>query len=57
MRVTVRGAQVIYETDDDNELRGGAIPVLGEAKFLMYNTTDSVVNPYVHFGQRSLWPR
>ena len=52
------GAQVIYDTDDDNILindRIDYLPVI--TKGLIYKTNESTVNPYAYFGQDSIWPR
>ena len=55
------GADVIYETDDDNQLLGDLSGFLSErTELLVYerNTSSSyAVNPYAHFGQPSIWPR
>ena len=58
------GAEIIYETDDDNLLRSDlstfeALFVSNnESKKLpVYDASSGVVNPYAHFGQRSIWPR
>eukprot|EP00897_Mesotaenium_endlicherianum_P007133 jgi/Mesen1/6448/ME000033S05735 len=61
------GARFIYETDVDNVL---LTPHIGEAfdlsnrliltqKMLGYRELGnrSVVNPYIHFGQPSMWPK
>lgn len=34
--------------------------LISEEKLLQYsneNPNQAVVNPYIHFGQRSIWPR
>lgn len=34
--------------------------LISEEKILQYsneNPNQAVVNPYIHFGQRSIWPR
>lgn len=53
------GAKVIYETDDDNCPTSGKITFHLEntGEFYVYKTDSSVVNPYEHFGQSSIWPR
>lgn len=55
------GAKIIYETDDDNSPTNGNIEFDQDLQNedLVYKTpTNSVVvNPYVHFGQSSIWPR
>ncbi|XP_059151066.1 uncharacterized protein LOC131937552 [Physella acuta] len=52
------GAKVIYETDDDNR------PNDDLKNFVLTPTTpglmfvgNNVFNPYLHFGQSTLWPR
>ena len=53
------GAKMIYETDDDNSPTEGKITFYQKdsGKFLVYKTDSSVVNPYEHFGQSTIWPR
>ncbi|EPS64869.1 hypothetical protein M569_09908, partial [Genlisea aurea] len=64
------GAQKIYDVDDrgdviDNDIaKHFDIELVGEAArqetLLQYsheNPNRTVVNPYIHFGQRSVWPR
>jgi hypothetical protein len=52
------GAQIIYETDDDNFLLQDEIILLPEkSSCLSYDTDLLVVNPYAYFGQSSVWPR
>ncbi|URE24237.1 hypothetical protein MUK42_15757 [Musa troglodytarum] len=66
------GAKVIFDADDRAEVVGGDLgkhfdlDLVGEAAapkhpiLLQYSHADpnrTVVNPYVHFGQRSVWPR
>ncbi len=52
------GAKVIYDTDDDNILIKSTIPVLPKnSQTLLYNGTESVINPYMYFGTNQLWPR
>ncbi len=52
------GAQIIYETDDDNFLINNAITYLPEkVNCLVSETKESVINPYIHFGQPTVWPR
>ncbi|XP_059158102.1 uncharacterized protein LOC131942311 [Physella acuta] len=54
----IHGAEFIYETDDDNR-------PLDNLEGFVYKSTmsglvftgDGVFNPYVHFGQSTLWPR
>ena len=53
------GAKVIYETDDHNCPTSGKITfhLQNTGEFYVYKTDSSVVNPYEHFGQGSIWPR
>ncbi|PKA54359.1 hypothetical protein AXF42_Ash000192 [Apostasia shenzhenica] len=61
------GARVIYDADDRADVLGGHLGHLfdlelstGGEVLLQYSHHDpnrTAVNPYVHFGQRSLWPR
>ncbi len=59
----LHGAQIIYETDDDNILREGnslstSFSLNEHVKdFLVFDTKAQTVNPYAHFGQASIWPR
>ncbi|XP_021965552.1 uncharacterized protein LOC110860763 [Folsomia candida] len=59
------GAQYIYDTDDDNAPNEG---VEFEKGFVLTDTMKgltlippqdrgNLINPYVHFGQKSIWPR
>jgi len=56
------GARFIYDTDDDNAPNE---PIKFETNFVLKNTTrglvtsnkNFLVNPYVHFGQKTAWPR
>lgn len=64
------GAKMIFDADDRAEIIGGDlgkhfdlklsnVDVMQE-RILQYsrrNLNRTVVNPYVHFGQRSVWPR
>ncbi|PON74256.1 hypothetical protein PanWU01x14_050880 [Parasponia andersonii] len=64
------GAKMIFDADDRAEIVGGDLgkhfdlklsnaDVMQE-RILQYsrkNPNRTVVNPYVHFGQRSVWPR
>ncbi|XP_057488004.1 probable glycosyltransferase STELLO2 [Actinidia eriantha] len=65
-----RGAKKIFDVDDrgdviDNDIsKHFDVELIGENArqevILQYsheNTNRSVVNPYIHFGQRSVWPR
>uniref|UniRef100_A0A069DNC8 Conserved uncharacterized protein n=1 Tax=Clytia hemisphaerica TaxID=252671 RepID=A0A069DNC8_9CNID len=55
------GAKVIYETDDDNSPTNGQIEFHQSLTrdYYVYDTGSQthVVNPYAHFGQKSIWPR
>lgn len=54
------GAKIIYETDDDNCPSNGKIEFdqQTEVEYHVYDGVKStVVNPYAHFGQKSIWPR
>ncbi|WOL04058.1 putative glycosyltransferase STELLO2 [Canna indica] len=66
------GAKVIFDADDRAEVLGGDlgrhfdVDLVGEAAaakhpvLFQYSHADpnrTVVNPYIHFGQRSVWPR
>ncbi|CAL1385674.1 unnamed protein product [Linum trigynum] len=64
------GAKKIFDADDRGEVIGGDlgkhfdVDLAGEGArhepILQYsheNVNRSIVNPYVHFGQRSVWPR
>ncbi|XP_059144923.1 uncharacterized protein LOC131932067 [Physella acuta] len=52
------GAKVIYETDDDNRpndnLKGFVLTPSTPGLMFVGN---NVFNPYLHFGQSTLWPR
>ncbi|KAL6657101.1 hypothetical protein ACP70R_004881 [Stipagrostis hirtigluma subsp. patula] len=64
-----RGARVIYDADARNAVVGGNLSRhfdvdldqrQGGAVLLQYSHADpnrTVVNPYAHFGQPSVWPR
>ncbi|KAG2647243.1 hypothetical protein PVAP13_2KG582100 [Panicum virgatum] len=64
-----RGARVIYDADARNAVLGGNLTKhfdvnldrrQGGAVLLQYSHDDpnrTVVNPFVHFGQPSIWPR
>lgn len=64
-----RGARVIYDADARNAVLGGNLTAhfdvdldqrQGGAVLLQYSHADpdrTVVNPFVHFGQPSVWPR
>ncbi|XP_057807756.1 probable glycosyltransferase STELLO1 [Salvia miltiorrhiza] len=64
------GAKRIFDADDRGEVIGGDLgkhfdldlgsAVVKQQRILQYsdgNSNRTVVNPYVHFGQRSVWPR
>ena len=53
------GAKIIYDTDDDNSPTSGEITFHQKESgdFFVYKTDSLVVNPYVHFGQSTIWPR
>lgn len=54
------GAKVIYDTDDDNSPTTGNIGFDPDSKleYLVYQASNQqTVNPYVHFGQSTVWPR
>ncbi|CAL1352475.1 unnamed protein product [Linum trigynum] len=64
------GAKKIFDADDRGEVIGGDlgkhfdVDLAGEGArhepILQYsheNVNRSIVNPYIHFGQRSVWPR
>lgn len=55
-----RGAKYIYEVDDDNFPEEGlnGFHVSSETtSHLVLSTNNLTSNPYIHFGQMSLWPR
>ncbi len=53
------GAKVIYETDDDNLAEDGinGFHLTETCWGLTIDTHNLTYNPYVHFGQSTLWPR
>ncbi|KAI4325643.1 hypothetical protein MLD38_031024 [Melastoma candidum] len=64
------GAKKIYDADDRGEVIGGDlgkhfdVELVGEGArqeiLLQYsheNVNRTVINPYIHFGQRSVWPK
>ncbi|KAI3445053.1 hypothetical protein Pfo_001718 [Paulownia fortunei] len=64
------GARRIFDADDRGEVIGGDLGkhfdldlesvVVKQQRIFQYsgwNLNRTVVNPYVHFGQRSVWPR
>jgi hypothetical protein len=53
-----RGAEVIYETDDDNELIDGIVTLSAEDDLVEISAPGkSAVNVLAYFGQPSVWPR
>lgn len=53
------GAEVIYETDDDNQLLADLsnfLPATARG-LLVHDSAGCCFNPYAHFGQPSIWPR
>jgi len=54
------GAKYIYDTDDDNFLKydlSGFVASQQWSSHLVLVTDNLTNNPYVHFGQSTLWPR
>ena len=54
------GARFIYETDDDNYPENGLDTFqtsVDVTSHLVLDTENLTNNPYVHFGQSTLWPR
>ena len=52
------GAEVVYDTDDDNILIDSNLVVLPkDEQTLIYSGSESVMNPYIYFGSNLLWPR
>jgi len=55
------GAQYIYEIDDDNNLDDDLLSSLHPSsdlkQHLVINIKNLTYNPYVHFGQSTMWPR
>jgi hypothetical protein len=51
------GAQIIYETDDDNFLMDDQIHYLPEIINCLSTDAQLVFNPFVYFGQPTIWPR
>lgn len=64
------GARKIFDADDRGEVIGGELGkhfdldlesvILKQQRIFQYtsgNSKRTVVNPYIHFGQRSVWPR
>ena len=54
------GAKYIYDTDDDNYLEydlSGFQASQQWTSHLVLSTNNLTNNPYVHFGQSTLWPR
>lgn len=53
-----QGATIIYDTDDDNMPGQDEIVYLPQRTTVHeYDTKNAVVNPYVFFGQPTMWPR
>lgn len=52
------GAQIIYDTDDDNCLINDSIYYEPkENKVHIVDSNEKIVNPYIYFGQPTVWPR
>ena len=53
------GAIYIYDTDDDNIPTGRlqGFHLTSPTHSLLLTTSNLTVNPYIHFGQSTLWPR
>lgn len=52
------GAQIIYDTDDDNIIIGERIAHLPTIASVQSPAIKApVINPYAFFGQKSVWPR
>jgi hypothetical protein len=52
------GAQIIYDTDDDNIIIGDRIEYLPSAASILSPISQAtVINPYAFFGQGTVWPR
>jgi hypothetical protein len=51
------GASIIYETDDDNLLKGPLTFLPEQSEIKLYKTNAITVNPYRYFGQSDVWPR
>lgn len=64
------GAKMVFDADDRGDVIGGDlgkhfdlklsnVDVMQERilQYSRHNTNRTVVNPYIHFGQRSVWPR
>lgn len=52
------GAQVIYETDDDNSPNTNEIYYLPEkTNILLYEGDKPALNVYKYYGQPTVWPR
>jgi Protein of unknown function, DUF288. len=53
-----RGAKVIYETDDDNELIDGILILSDDDELVEVSVKDkNSVNVFAYFGQPTVWPR
>lgn len=58
--ISQHGAKYIYDTDDDNFLEydlSGFVASQQWSSHLVLVTDNLTNNPYVHFGQSTLWPR
>lgn len=52
------GAQVIYDTDDDNLITGPTIKYYPEKSVMNVGCSkNQTINPYAYFGQETVWPR
>ena len=60
MCIFQHGAKYIYDTDDDNILQSDLSGFQASQQWssrLVLATNNLTNNPYVHFGQSTLWPR
>jgi STELLO glycosyltransferases len=56
----MQGAEVIYETDDDNipyEFWAKAFPLESGADSRIYTEPSQFINAYLHFCDENVWPR
>ena len=56
----MHGAEVIYETDDDNipyEFWSEAFPSASGAESRVYSKSAQFINMYRHFCEQNIWPR
>jgi hypothetical protein len=51
------GAEIIYETDDDNDLMDGVYFLPEECALLEIDGSGPVINAFAYFGQPTVWPR